>query len=141
MRDDRFAAKLGEIARAMEVIESTKIDHETVARRLVRSEVDWPQVVAWCPELAAISPAAAEQVVNDVKYAGYVARQECDVERGRRLAEKRIPTSFDFTAIKQLRIEAREKLSRVRPLTLAQAARISGITPADLALVRVYLDG
>ncbi len=140
-RRDRFAAKLGEIARAMEVIESTKIDHETVARRLVRSEVDWPQVVAWCPELAAISPAAAEQVVNDVKYAGYVARQECDVERGRRLAEKRIPTSFDFTAIKQLRIEAREKLSRVRPLTLAQAARISGITPADLALVRVYLDG
>ena len=84
--------------------------------------------------------ASLPQVTNDVKYAGYVARQELEVERQEKLAEKRIPMNFDFGAIRQLRTEAREKLLRVRPLTLAQASRISGITPADLALVRVHLD-
>jgi tRNA uridine 5-carboxymethylaminomethyl modification enzyme len=78
-------------------------------------------------------------VTWDVKYSGYVARQEIDVERQRRLAEKRIPTGFDFAAIVQLRTEAREKLSRIQPTSLSQAARISGITPADLALVMVHL--
>jgi tRNA uridine 5-carboxymethylaminomethyl modification enzyme len=56
------------------------------------------------------------------------------------LAEKRIPASFDFARITQLRAEAREQLSRFRPATLAQAGRISGITPADLALVMVHLE-
>ncbi len=81
------------------------------------------------------------QVTTDIKYSGYLARQEVDIERQRRLAEKRIPASFNYQGIRQLRSEAREKLSRVRPTSLAQASRISGITPADLALVMVYLDG
>jgi tRNA uridine 5-carboxymethylaminomethyl modification enzyme len=76
-----------------------------------------------------------------VKYAGYVARQEVDVARQQRLAGKRIPSNFDFAQINQLRMEAREKLTRVRPLSLAQAGRISGITPADVALLLVHLEG
>ncbi len=82
----------------------------------------------------------AEQVTYDVKYAGYVARQEIDIARQQRLADKRIPPSFDFAAIAQLRAEAREKLGRIRPVSLAQASRISGITPADMALVMVHLE-
>jgi tRNA uridine 5-carboxymethylaminomethyl modification enzyme len=58
-----------------------------------------------------------------------------------RLARKRIPDGFRFDSIDQLRAEAREKLSRIRPRDLAQASRISGITPADLALLMVHLDG
>jgi tRNA uridine 5-carboxymethylaminomethyl modification enzyme len=69
-----------------------------------------------------------------------VARQELEIDRTARLAEKRIPADFDFAGIKQLRTEARDKLTKIRPASLAQAARISGITPADLALVRVYLE-
>ena len=76
-----------------------------------------------------------------MKYEGYVARQEVDIERQRRLSGKRIPERFDYDAIRQLRAEAREKLARVRPSNLAQAGRISGITPADLALVMVHLEG
>ena len=58
-----------------------------------------------------------------------------------RLSGKAIPPHFDYTIIKQLRFEAREKLARIRPITLAQASRISGITPADMALVVAYLEG
>jgi tRNA uridine 5-carboxymethylaminomethyl modification enzyme len=108
---------------------------------LKRPEITWSDVVPHEPELAAISREVALQVEYDIKYAGYIARQEQQVERMQRLADKAIPPHFDFTIIKQLRCEAREKLSRVRPLTLAQASRISGITPADMALVMAYLEG
>ena len=139
-RAARFTSKLAEIERARSLLESTKYEHETLSRRIVRPEVGWNDMAALCPELAAIGREAAEQVTNDLKYAGYVSRQELEIERLQRMAEKRIPDSFDFGRIKQLRTEARDKLTRVRPLSLAQAARISGITPADLALVRVYLE-
>jgi tRNA uridine 5-carboxymethylaminomethyl modification enzyme len=76
-----------------------------------------------------------------VKYEGYITRQEADVARQRRLAEKRIPEGFDFSRIVQLRAEAKEKLSKIRPISLAQAGRISGITPADVALLMVHLEG
>ena len=65
------------------------------------------------------------QIVYDLKYEGYVNRQEQQVARQKRLAEKRIPETFDFTAIHHLRTEAREKLTRVRPVTLAQAIEFS----------------
>jgi tRNA uridine 5-carboxymethylaminomethyl modification enzyme len=108
---------------------------------LKRPEVSWSDVVAHEPALAVISRDAAEQVVYDIKYAGYIARQEQQVERLARLADKAIPGHFDYATIKQLRSEAREKLTRIRPITLAQAGRISGITPADMALVMAYLEG
>jgi len=75
-----------------------------------------------------------------VKYAGYVERQEQQVQRQQRLSEKRIPDAFDYARITHLRTEAREKLTKIRPLSLAQAGRISGITPADLALVLAHLE-
>ena len=88
-----------------------------------------------------ISPAAAWGVTWDVKYAGYVARQEADIARQRRLARRRIPVDFDFGSVAHLRAEARERLSQVRPANLAQAGRISGITPADVAVVMIHLEG
>jgi tRNA uridine 5-carboxymethylaminomethyl modification enzyme len=97
--------------------------------------------VARQPALAKVPEDVADQVVYDIKYAGYVARQEVEVARQHRLAEKRIPSSFDFARVPNLRHEAREKLCRVRPESLAQAGRISGITPADLALLLVHLGG
>jgi tRNA uridine 5-carboxymethylaminomethyl modification enzyme len=63
-----------------------------------------------------------------------------EVERSQRLAGKRIPAAFDYSTIGPLRNEAREKLTKVRPLNLGQAKRISGITPADLALVLAHLE-
>ncbi len=112
-------------------------------KHLQRTETDWPEnwagVVARIPELSEISPQAAEQVCIDAKYDGYIKRQELDVARSRNLARHRIPESADYAAMKHLRFEAREKLERIRPIDLAQAGRIPGITPADIAVLTVYL--
>jgi tRNA uridine 5-carboxymethylaminomethyl modification enzyme len=138
-RWQRFSAKQAEIDRSVELLESTRFEQGSLSKLLRRTETTWAEVAAHCPQLAATSAEVAEQVMHDAKYAGYVARQEVDVERQRRLAEKRIPQGFNFAAITQLRVEAREKLTRVQPRSLAQAGRISGITPADLALLMVHL--
>jgi tRNA uridine 5-carboxymethylaminomethyl modification enzyme len=110
---------------------------------LRRPGVDWPGLCEFDPGLCAVgrdAPAGAiEQVVLETKYAGYVERQAAAIERFQRLESRAIPTHFDYAAVPQLRAEAREKLSRIRPASLGQASRISGITPADLAVVMFYL--
>ena len=138
-RWQRYLCKDAEIVRLHQLLETTRHEQSTLAKILRRPEAGWHDVVAHLPELAAAPREVAEQVLCDAKYAGYLAREDVDVERQRRLAEKRIPASFDFAAITQLRAEAREKFARIRPANLAQAGRISGITPADLALVMVHL--
>jgi tRNA uridine 5-carboxymethylaminomethyl modification enzyme len=92
-------------------------------------------------ELASAPSNVIEQALFDARYSGYVARQQTEIDRQQRLAEKRIPATFDYGRLAHLRQEAREKLSRVQPTNLAQASRISGVTPADIALVMAHLDG
>ncbi|MBS0208497.1 MAG: tRNA uridine-5-carboxymethylaminomethyl(34) synthesis enzyme MnmG [Planctomycetes bacterium] len=140
-RAERLAGKQTEIARVLQLLTATRAGDTTLEKLLRRSESSWQDVVDVCAELSQVAREVADQVTHDVKYEGYIARQQVDVERQRRLSDKRIPSSFDFAALKHLRIEAREKLARIRPVTLAQASRISGITPADLALVMVHLSG
>jgi tRNA uridine 5-carboxymethylaminomethyl modification enzyme len=137
----RLEAKSAEVARLAHLLESTRSGGTTLAQLLRRPETQWADLVMLLPELADAAEDAAGQLVCDVKYAGYVARQQVDIERQQRLAAKRIPSSFDYGRIVHLRAEAREKLSRVRPVDLSQASRVSGITPADIALVMVHLDG
>ena len=103
-------------------------------RELARSEADRFMVID-----GAQSPDAIEQVVLEAKYAGYIDRQAAQVERFHRLESRPIPASFDYAALPQLRFEAREKLGRIRPTSLGQASRISGICPADLAVLLTYL--
>jgi len=135
----RFERKQAEIERVAGLLETTRDGLEPLSKILRRTESTWADMVARLPELAGVAEDVVEQVTHDVKYAGYVARQEVDIDRQRRLAEKRIPANFNYASILQLRAEAREKLIRVQPGSLAQASRISGITPADLALVMVHL--
>ena len=80
-----------------------------------------------------------EQVTIEAKYGGYIGRQIEQVERFRRLEDKRIPADLDYRSIPQLRAEAREKFERVRPLSLGQAGRISGISPSDIATLLIHL--
>lgn len=81
-----------------------------------------------------------EQVEVEAKYAGYIARQQAQVERMSRLENRRIPASLDYRAIPGLRNEAREQLIRYRPLTIGQAARLSGVNPADVVILLATLD-
>src|SRR5262245_29329918 len=138
-RWQRLQAKEAEIATALSVLAEIRVEGVTLEQLLRRPEVDWAEVAHHEPRLAAISREAALQVTYDLKYAGYVSRQEQQVARQRRLADKRIPESFNYQSVRHLRTEAREKLTRIRPLSVAQASRISGITPADIALVMAHL--
>lgn len=140
-RWQRLQEKENEITRVRAWLAENRSEQVTWERWLRRPEIDWAALVARSPQLAEVSPEVATQVVTDVKYAGYVERQEQQVERQSRLSEKRIPTNFDYGKLTQLRFEARQKLSQIRPVTLAQAGRISGITPADIALLLAYLEG
>ena len=76
----------------------------------------------------------------EAKYAGYIDRQATQVERFQRMEGKPIPATFDYHAIPQLRQEAKEKLHAIRPASLGQASRISGISPSDLTVVLLYLE-
>ena len=139
-RCDRYHQKLAQISQAMSLLKAAKIDNIAGDVYLRRPEVDWEQMCHHVDGLSLIEASAAQQCLYDIKYEGYVGRQRMEVERQQRLAGKRIPTSFDYNSIKPLRNEAREKLAKIRPLNLDQAKRISGITPADLALVLAHLE-
>ena len=80
-----------------------------------------------------------ESLAVDLKYAGYITRQETSIHRLRASEEKRIPAEFDFGGLLALRAETRQKLAAVRPETLGQAARISGVTTADVALLSILV--
>ena len=82
----------------------------------------------------------AEEVELQVKYENYVRKQEQLVHRTRRLEERRIPESLDYAAIPHLRTQARQKLALTRPRTVGQASRVEGVTPADVAILMVYLE-
>jgi tRNA U34 5-carboxymethylaminomethyl modifying enzyme MnmG/GidA len=105
-------------------------------------DMDWEKVCGLDPSLNQrhSQPDAVEQVVLETKYAGYINRQAIQIERFQRLESKPIPQHFNYLAVPQLRTEAKEKLDRIRPASLGQASRISGICPADLAVLFFYLD-
>ena len=140
-RWERFETKDREIARLRQMLEQLRHQGTSLSKLLRRPEGSWELLSQIEPELAEVDAEVAEQLQIDTKYAGYVARQQQQVDKQQRLAEKRIPADFDFQTLPHLRMEAREKLSRVRPISLAQAGRISGITPADIALLLAYLEG
>ena len=82
----------------------------------------------------------AEQVEISVKYEGYIQRQQKQVEDFRKMERHKLPTDLDYSAIQGLRLEAREKLAAIRPLDLGQASRISGVSPADVTALMIWLE-
>ena len=136
----RLQAKETAIADTLAKIESTRIEGVTLHKRLKRTETKWEELVELLPELGEVTAEVRQQVIYDVKYAGYVTRQQATVDKHKRLANRKIPDHFDYQALPHLRIEAKEKLTRFRPTSLDQAQRISGITPADIAMVILHLE-
>ncbi len=99
-----------------------------------------PAEVVWMLGARVEDPEVMEQVAIAVKYAGYIARQQDQIDRLRRFDEKALPEELDYHAIKGLSRESQDKLSRIRPRTLGQASRIGGVTPADVSLLLVHLE-
>jgi tRNA uridine 5-carboxymethylaminomethyl modification enzyme len=138
---ERFQRKEQGIAELQQYLKKNKSDGETLETWLRRTGVEWANLCERHPTLREWDTRAdvVEQVVVEAKYSGYVDRQAVEVERFRRMEDRKIPATFDYGAVPQLRVEAREKLTRVRPASVGQAGRISGITPADLAVLLFYL--
>ena len=79
------------------------------------------------------------QIEIQIKYEGYIDRQHAQVEHMRKLEEKKIPQDIDYSEVRNLRIEARQKLEKIRPESIGQASRISGVSPADISMLMLYL--
>ena len=142
VKDDgwgRLQGKEGAIAELCALLRERRHEGLSLEKWLKRTEITWEQLRPWEPGVALFASDVVEQVVLEAKYSGYIDRQTAQVERFQRLESKPIPGSFDFVAVPQLRAEAREKLARVKPTNLGQASRISGISPADIAVLMIYL--
>jgi len=137
----RFQEKDRQIRAAQEVLGRVRRGGRLLEELLRRPEVTWQTLAAEVPDLAAlgISAEAAEQVEIEAKYAGYLLRQEAQIERARRMEDRPIPADLDYAAVTHLRTEAREKLARIRPRSLGQAGRIPGVGPGDLAVLMIHL--
>lgn len=140
-RWSRFERYEVEVAQTMELLGRLRHEGASLEEWLRRPEIEWSELETMSSELAVsdLGDLAKQQVQIEVKYAGYIRRQALDVERQNKIQAVRIPSTFDFQAVPQLRREAKEKLSKIRPSDLGQAGRISGITPADLSIVLLYL--
>ncbi|MCL2624923.1 MAG: tRNA uridine-5-carboxymethylaminomethyl(34) synthesis enzyme MnmG, partial [Planctomycetaceae bacterium] len=139
-RWQRFERKAGEIDRVTHYLETHHDASGSYLKRLRRPETAWAEIVERLPELADVTSEVADQVSTDAKYSGYIARQQTEIQRNERLGRRSIPDRINYGEVPHLRIEAREKLAKIRPRDLAQAGRISGITPADLTVILVYLE-
>ena len=133
---DLVSAKKLAIENEISRLQKTYYFKDSLAKILSRPEVKYRDLPSQDPKL---SNEAILQVEIAVKYSGYIERQDIEVGRLKSLKEKRIPDSFDFSTVPSLRLEARQKLSKIRPQTIAQAGRISGVSPADISILLVWL--
>ena len=112
----------------------------TLAELIRRPELGYQILAPVDPERPDLSEDICEQVEISLKYEGYIARQAAQVEHFLKLERRRIPAELDYNDVGSLRIEARQKLEKFRPETLGQASRIAGVSPADVAVLQVYLE-
>ncbi len=111
-----------------------------LADLLRRPQVTYADIAPFDPERSDLPESVTEEVEIQVKYAGYLQRQLKQVEEFKREEQRLLPADIDYHAIVGLRLEAREKLAQIRPMSVGQAGRISGVSPADIAVLLIYLE-
>ena len=133
---ERFEQKRARIEAELKRLKSTRQGSETLEQLLKRPEITYADLPSRDESLPAD---VVQQVEIGVKYAGYVSRQEADVQKMKNLEDALIPEWMDFKVVRGLRVEARQKLDSIKPRSIGQASRISGISPADITLIMVAL--
>ena len=111
-----------------------------LADLLRRPEIGYEDIAPFDADRPALSKAVTEEVEIQIKYAGYLLRQEKQVEEFKKEEARLLPADLDYESIGGLRLEARQKLSQIRPLSIGQAGRISGVSPADIGVLLIYLE-
>ena len=132
----KFCAKKELINNELIRLYKTSYENNFLVKLLSRPEVSYNSLPS---RNEALSEEIVQQVEIAVKYAGYIDRQELEVRKFKKLEDKAIPETFDFSAVPSLRLEARQKFVKIRPKTIGQAARISGVSPADISILMVWL--
>lgn len=111
-----------------------------LADLLKRSELSYQALEEIDPERPKLSKQEKEEVEIQVKYEGYIKLQDAQVEKFRKLEEKKLDEDLEYSNIKGLRIEARQKLEQIKPTSIGQASRISGVSPADISVLLIFLE-
>ena len=106
---------------------------------LKRPQLDYACLAPFDPERPQLDPNIIEQLEVEIKYEGYIQKQLRQVEQMKKLENKPLPTDFDYKELKGLRLEAQEKLNKIKPLNIGQASRISGVSPADISVLLIWL--
>jgi tRNA uridine 5-carboxymethylaminomethyl modification enzyme len=143
----RYQADRRATQRAEKLLRATRIGENSLWELLRRPETTLADALSAAPaparehlaELRAGHGRALESLRVDARYAGYVARQQLELRRMREMEDRRLPETLDYARVPHLRHEAMEKLSAVRPRSLGQALRVSGVTPADITVLAVHL--
>ncbi len=132
----KFQAKKNSVYEELNRLEKTRDGSETLAQILRRPRVNYADLP--CPK-ETLSLEIIEQVEIILKYAGYIERQEIEIAKFKTLEDKQIPLGFNYASVPSLRTEARQKLIKIRPITLGQASRISGVSPSDISVLMVWM--
>jgi tRNA uridine 5-carboxymethylaminomethyl modification enzyme len=132
----QFSTKMLAIQEEVKRLQTTRHGQDLLSDLLKRPEIDYPTLPGNRSDLP---EEVTLQVQISLKYAGYIDRQEAEVDRMRLWEDQAIPATLDYTHVPSLRIEARSKLQTVRPSSLGQAGRISGVTPADVSVLSLFL--
>ena len=157
-RYQKFLLKMGQVAAEKERISKVSVSpspelNELLVSRgtsevstgtrllelLKRPQLSYEDLAPFDPERPALPDAVQEQVEIQIKYEGYIKKQFAEVEEMRKLEKQKLPSNLPFDQIDGLRLEAREKLSRVQPENVGQASRISGVNPADISALLIWL--
>ncbi|MFK5925157.1 MAG: tRNA uridine-5-carboxymethylaminomethyl(34) synthesis enzyme MnmG [Desulfuromusa sp.] len=137
MRDKKVTSADKEVVEMLDLGElKSGVNLELLLRR---PEISIQQIAEICPELGAFSSQALEQVEIAIKYEGYIKRQIEQVKRYHEQEDVKIPDDIDYAVIPSISTEVREKLKKIRPISLGQAGRIQGVTPAAIAVIQIYL--
>jgi tRNA uridine 5-carboxymethylaminomethyl modification enzyme len=138
-RVDALEMKLKSIEEIKAILKSRSVNNANALEYLKRPECDIENLINDIPELGNYSQELRYQTEQDIKYDGYIKRQDIEVQRFVRLEGLRIPESFDYDSAPSLSSESREKLKRIRPASIGQAQRISGIRTSDIAVLLILL--
>ncbi|MGB8957137.1 MAG: tRNA uridine-5-carboxymethylaminomethyl(34) synthesis enzyme MnmG, partial [Tumebacillaceae bacterium] len=158
-RFSRFLQKKEAIEREKGRLATTRVKAEEVNDKLVelgsapiadaapldqllrRPELDYSLIEQLSPAAEELHPEVKEQVEIQTKYSGYIQKSMQQIEKQKKLEEKLIPETIDYAGVKGLSSESREKLNKIRPRSIGKASRISGVNPADISILMVYLEG
>jgi tRNA uridine 5-carboxymethylaminomethyl modification enzyme len=112
----------------------------SLAELMCRPELGYEEVAGLDPGRSPLPKEVTEQVEINIRYEGYIARQKRQVEQFEKMENRKIPANIDYNDVGSLRLEARQKLKQFRPSSIGQASRLSGVTPADIAVLLIYLE-